>query len=88
MKVLDYRDLRVYRLAFESAMEIFELSRKWSLDERFSLTDHICRQLTKMIDDAPTWCNSTAQVREMPVEYFIEPQSPPSPVSYAPRSTL
>ncbi len=29
MKVVDYKGLRVYKLAFESAMEIFELSRQW-----------------------------------------------------------
>ncbi|MCX6928067.1 MAG: four helix bundle protein, partial [Verrucomicrobia bacterium] len=43
MKVADYKDLRVYHLAFESAMEIFELSRRWPLEEKFSLTDQIRR---------------------------------------------
>ena len=43
MKVDDYKELRVYKLAFDSAMEIFELSRRWPSEERFSLTDQIRR---------------------------------------------
>lgn len=43
MRVADYKDLRVYKLAFDSAMEIFELSRKWPSEEKFSLTDQIRR---------------------------------------------
>jgi four helix bundle protein len=43
MKVADYKDLRVYKLAFESAMEIFELSRSWPSEEKYSLTDQIRR---------------------------------------------
>src|SRR5207245_734519 len=130
-------ELRVYKLAFESAMEIFELTRKWPSDEKFSLIDqirrssrsvcaniaaawrkrrypaafvsklsdsdeeagetevhldfalscgylppekhsklhdqydHICRQLTKMMDDAPSWCGTGGELREVPPEYFI-----------------
>ena len=41
--VKDFRDLRVYQSAFESAMEVFTLSRRWPKDERYSLTDQICR---------------------------------------------
>ena len=37
MRVVDYKELRVYRLAFESAMEIFELSKKFPSEEKFSL---------------------------------------------------
>jgi four helix bundle protein len=138
MRVADYKDLRVYKLAFESAMEIFELSRRWPSEEKFSLTDqvrrssrsvcaniaeawrkrryeaafisklsdsdgeaaetevhlafalrcgylppdkhrplmdqydHICRQLRKMMDDAPSWCGTGGELREMPAEYFVE----------------
>src|ERR1039457_4135125 len=43
MKVTDYKQLRVYNLAFDSAMEIFELSRSWPSEERYSLTDQIRR---------------------------------------------
>src|SRR6266404_5486833 len=28
--------------------------------------DHICRQLTKMMDDAPAWCGTGSELREMP----------------------
>src|SRR5437667_2737866 len=43
MRVKDYKELRVYRLAYDSAMEIFRLSRSWPSEERFSLTDQIRR---------------------------------------------
>ena len=43
MRVADYKDLRVYRLAFESAMEIFELSKRFPSEEKFSVTDQIRR---------------------------------------------
>ena len=33
MRVADYKDLRVCRLACESAMEIFELSKKFPSEE-------------------------------------------------------
>src|SRR6266850_1148481 len=39
MRVADYKELRVYNLAFESAMEIFDLSKKFPAEEKFSLTD-------------------------------------------------
>lgn len=38
-----YRDLRVYQLAFEAAMQIFELSKGWPKEERYALTDQIRR---------------------------------------------
>ncbi len=43
MTIKDYRELRVYQLAFESAMRIFEVSKKFPKEERFSLTDQIRR---------------------------------------------
>ena len=43
MRVADYKDLRVYTLAFESAMELFQLSRTWPSEEKYSLTDQIRR---------------------------------------------
>src|SRR5438094_5974879 len=130
MRVADYRDLRVYRLAFESAMEIFTLSKRFPSEEKFSLTDqirrssrsvcanlaeawrkrryeaafvsklsdsdgevaetevhlqfalscgylsaqkhaelldhydHICGQLTKMMNDAGSWCGAGCELRE------------------------
>jgi four helix bundle protein len=138
MRIADYKELRVYKLAFESAMEMFRLSKRFPSEEKFSLTDqvrrssrsvctniaeawrkrryqaafvsklsdsdgeaaetevhldfalqcgylpaenhsqlrdaydHICRQLTKMIDDAPSWCGGDHELREMPAGYFVE----------------
>ena len=43
MRVADYKELRVYKLAFESAMEIFERSKNFPSEEKFSLTDQIRR---------------------------------------------
>ena len=38
-----FRDLKVYKLSFESAMRIFKLSKKWPVEEKYSLTDQIRR---------------------------------------------
>jgi len=43
MKIRSHRELDVYKLAYNSAMRIFELSKKFPKDERFSLTDQIRR---------------------------------------------
>ncbi|MEH1935609.1 MAG: four helix bundle protein [Nostoc sp.] len=36
-------DLEIYKIAFEAAMKIFELSKKFPVEERYSLTDQIRR---------------------------------------------
>jgi hypothetical protein len=41
--ITSYRELRVYKLAFDSAMRIFELSKSWPKEEKYSLTDQIRR---------------------------------------------
>jgi four helix bundle protein len=38
-----FRDLKVYKLAFSLAMKIFHESKKFPLEERYSLTDQIRR---------------------------------------------
>jgi len=38
-----FSDLKVYRLAYALAMEIFNLSKKFPAEERYSLTDQIRR---------------------------------------------
>ena len=43
MQIRSAKDLRVYQKAYGLAMEIFELSRKWPPEERYSLTDQIRR---------------------------------------------
>ena len=42
-RIRSYTDLKVYKIAFESAMRIFELSKTWPKEERYSLTDQIRR---------------------------------------------
>jgi len=39
--VTRFRELRVYQQAFEAAARIFELSKGWPKEERYSLTDQI-----------------------------------------------
>ncbi len=39
----NYTDLRVYTLAFDSAIYIFEISKKWPPEEKYSLIDQIRR---------------------------------------------
>ncbi|MBE7385492.1 MAG: four helix bundle protein [Leptolyngbya sp. SIO1E4] len=41
--VRGYRDLEVYQAAFAAAMEIFEVSKRFPVEERYSLTDQIRR---------------------------------------------
>ena len=38
-----HKDLKVYKLSFEAGMEIFELSKKFPKEEKYSLTDQIRR---------------------------------------------
>ena len=42
-KIRTHEDLDVYRLAFKAAMKIFELSKNFPAEERYSLTDQIRR---------------------------------------------
>jgi four helix bundle protein len=43
MKIRSHVELDVYKLAFDAAMEIFECSKKFPVEERYSLTDQIRR---------------------------------------------
>jgi len=38
-----HQELEIYKMAFAAAMRIFELSRKFPVEERYSLTDQIRR---------------------------------------------
>ena len=42
-KIKTHRDLRVYQKAFDAAMLIFELSKSFPKEERYSLTDQVRR---------------------------------------------
>ncbi len=41
--IKSHTDLEVYQMAFDAAMQIFELSKKFPIEERYSLTDQIRR---------------------------------------------
>jgi four helix bundle protein len=43
MQYRGYRDLKVYQLAYSLALEIFEVSRLFPPEEKYSLTDQIRR---------------------------------------------
>ena len=42
-KAKTHEDLRVFQIAFDAAMEIYELSKQFPVEERYSLTDQIRR---------------------------------------------
>ena len=41
--IKEHRELEIYKKAFDAAMEIFRLSKKFPVEERYSLTDQIRR---------------------------------------------
>lgn len=43
MKIRIHKELEVYKLAFEAAMKIFEISKRFPKEETYSLTDQIRR---------------------------------------------
>jgi four helix bundle protein len=42
-KIRSHRDLKVYGKAFDAAMQIFELSKRFPKEETYSLTDQVRR---------------------------------------------
>jgi four helix bundle protein len=42
-RINSVRELEVYRLAFDTAMEIFEITKSFPIEEKFSLSDQIRR---------------------------------------------
>ena len=42
-RIMSAKDLRVYQKAYGLAMEIFNISKRWPSEEKFSLTDQIRR---------------------------------------------
>jgi four helix bundle protein len=42
-KIRKHTDLKVYQLSFESGMEVFELTKRFPNEEKYSLTDQIRR---------------------------------------------
>ena len=43
MKIRTHKDLDVYNMAFDAAMQIFTLTKKFPKEEKYSLTDQIRR---------------------------------------------
>ncbi len=43
MNYRGYKDLKVYQLAYTLAMQIFEITKKFPIEERYSLTDQLRR---------------------------------------------
>jgi four helix bundle protein len=43
MKIRTHKDLEVFKLSFEGAMKIFEISKRFPREETYSLTDQIRR---------------------------------------------
>jgi four helix bundle protein len=43
MPVRNAKELKVYKAAYDLAMEIFKVSKRWPMDEKYSLTDQIRR---------------------------------------------
>lgn len=43
MKIRSHKDLDVFNIAFEAAMEIFNLTKNFPKEEKYSLTDQIRR---------------------------------------------
>jgi four helix bundle protein len=43
VKILRHQDLKVYRKAFEAAMQVFEISKSFPKEETYSLTDQVHR---------------------------------------------
>src|ERR1700732_3857485 len=47
-KISSFKDLRVYKLAFELQQEIFGISKRFPVEERYALTDQV-RQASRSI---------------------------------------
>jgi len=45
----DFRDLLVYQLAYKLAMEIFQVSKRFPKEEKYSLTDQIRRSSRSIV---------------------------------------
>ncbi len=50
--IRQHQDLEVYQLAFEAAMQIFELSKQFPIEERSALTDQMRRSSRSVVQ---TW---------------------------------
>lgn len=67
---ISFRDLSVYRKAFELAMEIFEVSKTFPKEETYSLTDQIRRSSRSVCT-----CISEAYRKRKYEAYFVSKSS-------------
>ena len=72
MKIRSHRDLDVYKMGFEAAMRIFELSKAFPVEERYSLTDQMRRSSRSV-------CGNLAEVsavnevnKRIPMSQYIQ----------------
>ena len=57
MAIDRFDQLRVYRTAFEGAMQLFEFSKRWPKEERYALTDQVRRSSRSICANiAEAWC--------------------------------
>jgi hypothetical protein len=55
-RISSVRDLEVYRLAFDTAMEIFEVSKIFPKEEKYSLTDQVRRSSRSVCTNLAEGC--------------------------------
>jgi four helix bundle protein len=67
---ISFRDLTVYKKAFELAMEIFEISKTFPREETYSLTDQIRRSSRSVCT-----CISEAYRKRKYQAYFVSKSS-------------
>lgn len=54
--ITSFKQLRVYRSAFEMAMQIFDYSKQWPKEEQYALTDQIRRSSRSVCSNiAESW---------------------------------
>lgn len=70
MNVKTFKDLTVYKKAFELAMEIFEISKSFPREETYSLTDQIRRSSRSV-----AVCVAEAYRKRTYRQYFISKTS-------------
>ena len=67
-KIRTHKDLQVYKLAFQAAVEIYHVSKSFPPEERYSLTDQIRRSSRSV-------CANTAEAfrkRRYPKSFIIK----------------
>ncbi|MGB7441810.1 MAG: four helix bundle protein [Coleofasciculaceae cyanobacterium] len=69
-KAKTHEDLEVYQIAFDAAMRIFELSKKFPVEEKYSLTDQIRRSSRSVCANlavrvCAAWCKAAKRSRRV-----------------------